>query len=96
MSLQHEACSIGNMEIVRLLLAAGAKVNMAALSGETPLHDAVRLENGELIKVGACSGSPLYALEGTAQYCMALASYGARGRSEKRKSKTRVSAGYCD
>lgn len=39
---QHDAVSIGNESVVRLLLEAGALVNVPGLDNDTPLHLATR------------------------------------------------------
>lgn len=36
----HEASAVGDLEVVRLLLEAGANVNARSKDGITPLHDA--------------------------------------------------------
>lgn len=40
--LQHEACSHGHEEVVKLLLQHGALLNAAGYQNELPLHDAVK------------------------------------------------------
>lgn len=44
-SLLHEASSYSYKEIVKILINAGAYVNVKDYSGQTPLHRAVRYEN---------------------------------------------------
>ena len=36
----HEACNRGHQTIARLLLTAGANVNVQGMDNDTPLHDA--------------------------------------------------------
>ena len=36
----HEACNHGHLDVARLLLKAGAEVNVQGLEQYTPLHDA--------------------------------------------------------
>jgi len=56
----YAAASSGHKEIVEILLAAGANVNVVNKSGESPLHKAVeggKIENKELLKILLAAGA---------------------------------------
>ena len=58
--MQHEACGNGDVVITRLLLEAGADVNMPSGDYNTPLHDAVANGHVDVVKVGLGTGSIVY------------------------------------
>lgn len=46
MCFQHEACNLGHLALVEVLLASGALLNTPGYENDSPLHDATR--NGHL------------------------------------------------
>ncbi|MCJ8339501.1 MAG: ankyrin repeat domain-containing protein [Pseudomonadales bacterium] len=55
----HEAIAKGNIEVIRLLLAAGAKPNVYSLAGKTPLHLASQytVGNAYMVKLLVTAGA---------------------------------------
>lgn len=55
--LQHEACNLGHLPVVEVLVTSGALLNTPGYKNDSPLHDAVR--NGRpaivelLLRLGA-------------------------------------------
>ena len=49
--IQHEACNHGYSDVARVLLDAGAVVNMPGFDNETPLHDAVANGHLDIVKL---------------------------------------------
>jgi len=47
----HMACRAGEMEDIRVMLSAGADIDMQGDLGKTPLHIAVSQNNVELVKL---------------------------------------------
>lgn len=43
---QHEACNLGHLAVVEVLVSRGALLNTPGYENDSPLHDAVR--NGHL------------------------------------------------
>lgn len=43
---QHEACNLGHLGVVEVLVSGGALLNTPGYENDSPLHDAVR--NGQL------------------------------------------------
>lgn len=43
---QHEACNLGHLAVVEMLVSRGALLNTPGYENDSPLHDAVR--NGHL------------------------------------------------
>lgn len=39
---QHEACNLGHVGVVKVLLQQGALINTPGYENDSPLHDAVR------------------------------------------------------
>ncbi|HEY3330234.1 MAG TPA: ankyrin repeat domain-containing protein [Capsulimonadaceae bacterium] len=56
----HCAVAVGNVEIIRALMDAGADANVRAATGETPLHTAA-VEEPELVKLLIASGADVNA-----------------------------------
>ncbi|MDF3047182.1 MAG: hypothetical protein K0R73_300 [Candidatus Midichloriaceae bacterium] len=50
-TLLHEACLYGKVEIVQLLLKAGLDPNAVDINGDTPLHRAVRTPDTQIIEI---------------------------------------------
>lgn len=46
---QHEACNLGHLAVVEVLVSKGALLNTPGYENDSPLHDAVR--NGHLVIV---------------------------------------------
>jgi ankyrin repeat protein len=57
----HTVCTWGNVESVKLLLEAGAKVNALGDRGSTPLFNAVMGENLEVVNLLLASGADIEA-----------------------------------
>ena len=57
----HTVCTWGDVESVKTLLGAGAKVNAAGDRGCTPLFNAVMSENMEVVSLLLASGADIAA-----------------------------------
>ncbi|ODQ50797.1 ankyrin, partial [Saitoella complicata NRRL Y-17804] len=53
----NSACLHGDLEMVRLLLNHGARINHHGDKGDTPLHDAVANEHEDVVRILLASGA---------------------------------------
>lgn len=48
---QHEACNLGHLVIVEVLVSRGALLNTPGYENDSPLHDAVRNGHPAVVKL---------------------------------------------
>lgn len=48
---QHEACNLGHLAVVELLVSMGALLNTPGYENDSPLHDAVRNGHSSIVKL---------------------------------------------
>lgn len=49
--LQHEACNLGHLAVVEVLVTSGALLNTPGYKNDSPLHDAVRNGRPAIVKL---------------------------------------------
>ncbi len=50
-TILHMTVPLGNVDLIKLLCANGAKANAQDLSGRTPLHEASKLNNSQIVRI---------------------------------------------
>lgn len=48
---QHEACNLGHLAVVEVLVTSGALLNTPGYKNDSPLHDAVRNGRPAIVKL---------------------------------------------
>lgn len=48
---QHEACNLGHLPVVEVLVSGGALLNTPGYKNDSPLHDAVRNRHPAIVKL---------------------------------------------
>lgn len=48
---QHEACNLGHMAVVEVLVSSAALLNTPGYENDSPLHDAVRNGHPAIVKL---------------------------------------------
>lgn len=48
---QHEACNLGHLAVVEVLVTRGALLNTPGYENDSPLHDAVRNGHPAIVKL---------------------------------------------
>lgn len=51
MLFQHEACNLGHLAVVEVLVSSGVLLNTPGYKNDSPLHDAVRNGHPAIVKV---------------------------------------------
>ena len=69
----HSACATGNIEIVKILLTAGAYVNSRQMQDVTPLHSAAHAGNAELAMLLLDHGADVTAVTTTGDTPLSMA-----------------------